>query len=201
MPPYLREYSSSRLKHIPSELTRVCMHVHRISGAAVQLCRASDAPASRRRRPRVHARTYRSMFFLSLSLSLCLSVSRLSVSLTFSFGERPRKQGHANGCELKNGTTAASGGYYSPRRWVLRAVVEPDPLSLPPPPLSLYFIPPSIFHSTTLISILLPAQFKSPPARWHSSGNVRPLLPLFFLSFRFLPPCFLPFSTFASVSA
>ena len=37
MPPYLREYSSSRLKHIPPGLTRVCVHVHRISGAAVQL--------------------------------------------------------------------------------------------------------------------------------------------------------------------
>ena len=90
MPPYLREYSSSRLKHIPPELTRVCMHVHRISGAAVQLCRASDAPASRRRRPRVHARTYRSMFFLSLSLSLSVCLFRVSLFLLRSHSANDR---------------------------------------------------------------------------------------------------------------
>lgn len=114
-PPYLREYSSSRLKHIPLELARVC------TWPAYPF-----AVASRVSWKRLADGTWR------CSIEPVVSVFPSTTST--EKGERPRKQEHTNGCELKNGTTAASASYYSPRRWVLRAlhtVVEPShrPLS------------------------------------------------------------------------
>lgn len=181
--PYLREYSSIRLKHIPRDW-RVC---------------TARAPYIRSQlRCSFHALTSHRQFVCVRTVGCFLL---MSLFVYFSFGGRRNASGRVNKDTRMAANSKMEQQPHPPaiiRRGGESCGFSAHRCRTRTADSSLCFIPLSIFHSTTLISILLLAQFKSPPARWHS-GNVRPLLSLFFHSSpssRFLSSCFLRFSTF-----